>query len=314
MNQPISTYASTRFSSDPETRLIGLDLGGTKLHAAATGADGRVAAEKLLATDTSSASALFNQLRDTIIELQDGAKSSMVVLGVPGAVSPRTGHIDLAPNIPLAPGGDLRAELSAAVGARVTIENDVNLAALGEARHNTEASGALMCLVSFGTGIGLGIVANGSILSGAAGRAGEISYLPVGSLAEDCRLTKAGQFEDLAGSHALVDLYAAGAGPADGRTIFDRANQGDAQAVAAIETTARRAALGIAALQSILDPDHIVIGGSIGARAEFYGPLCRHANALLPVSANMLQARLGASAGLVGALTFAAEIASSVDT
>lgn len=295
-------------ASHAQTQAIGLDLGGTKLHAGTIGPDGKFAADRLEPTDTSSETALFAQILGMVEALRDDRPDAVVTLGVPGAVDQKAGTIDLTPNIPFSPGRHLCADLQAALGVPVVLENDVNLAALAEARLGAGRGLELVCLMSFGTGVGLGTVFDGRLLRGAHGRAGEIAYLPI---AEDAAMaaarSDAGQFEDTVGTAALRDRY--GKDRPDVRTIFARASEGDGDAAAAIATTAAMAARGLAGLQTLLDPDVIVVGGGIGMQARFFDALAAEAQRLLPFSLTLAQAERKVAAGMLGALVLSGDTA-----
>ena len=102
------------------------------------------------------------------------------MVGFPGIYEPDADRIMAAPNLPgwEEPGSvdALRAQL----GPRFSIDNDVNLATVAELEHGAGAGAANFVFVSVGTGIGMGIVIGGDLYRGSSGRAGEISYLPVG--------------------------------------------------------------------------------------------------------------------------------------
>ena len=190
----------------------------------------------------------------------------------------------------------------------VLLENDVNLAALAEARLGAGRDLDLVCFVSFGTGVGLGTIVEGRILRGAHGRAGEIAYFPTGEDAFAAAIhSEAGQFEDLVGTAALRKRY--GGDRPDVRTLFVRADGGDQDAIAAIAATAETAAVGLAGLQTLLDPDVVVIGGGFGMQKRFYDKLSSDAKRLLPFPMTMAQAELGPEAGLLGAIVLAGDAA-----
>jgi predicted NBD/HSP70 family sugar kinase len=294
--------------SHANTQAIGLDLGGTKLYAGTTGPDGAPGASLLEPTEVSSHDGLFAQIVRLVEALRDERPNAFVVLGVPGAIDQTAGTLDLVPNIPFAPGCQLGEDLETALGIPVLLENDVNLAALAEARLGAGRNLDLVCFVSFGTGVGLGTVVDGRILRGANGRAGEIAYFPIAQDAfAAASRSEAGQFEDLVGTAALRQRY--GGDQPDVRTLFARADGGDQDAAAAIAATAETAAVGLAGLQSLLDPDVVVIGGGFGMQKRFYNKLSTDAKRLLPFPMTMAQAELGPEAGLLGAIVLAGDAA-----
>lgn len=290
-----------------EVQVIGLDLGGTKLHASTTTEDGHQGRQILQPTRTGSETELFEQLLDVVVRLRDGRPGAVVAIGAPGAITQPQGALDLVPNLPLPAGRPLGKDLEQALGMPVVMENDVNLAALAEARLGAGADLDLVCFLAFGTGVGMGTVVGDRILRGAHGRAGEISYLPVGTSSAAAKLTAAGQFEDLVGKHALTGRYSGMI--VDGQALFEKAHQGDAEAIRAIEQTAADAALGVAGVQSLLDPDLIVVGGGIGMQELFFERLSHAAARLFPFPINLKRSQLGADAGLLGAIVLGCDAA-----
>lgn len=300
--------AKTADGSHAVTQAIGLDLGGTKLHAGTATPDGEFGADILEPTEAASEDRVLAQIVAAIRRLRDGRPRAVAAIGVPGAVDPARGTLNLSPNIPFAPDRRLGQVLQEATGIPVAVENDVNLAALAEARLGAGRGLDLVCFLSFGTGVGLGVISDGRVLHGANGRAGEIGYLP---LARDpiaaAAASAAGQFEDLVGAASIRQRY--GRDLPDVRTLFARADDGDGDAVAAIAATATAAAQGLASLQSLLDPNLIVIGGGIGMQKRFYDRLCAEAEKLLPFPITVSPAELGAAAGVLGALVLAGDSA-----
>ncbi|WP_157973685.1 ROK family protein [Tropicimonas sp. IMCC34043] len=294
--------------SHADAQAIGLDIGGTKLHAGTTTPGGSFGHELLEPTAAASEDLVFAQIVKTIATLRDARPTAAVAIGVPASVDQAQGTLELSPNIPFTPDRPLGEDLGIALGMPVILENDVNLAALAEARLGAGRGLDLVCFLSFGTGVGLGLVSRGRILRGASGRAGEISYLPVAAdAAAEAAVSEAGQFEDRVGTASLRARY--GKDMPDVRTLFARADDGDRAAAAAIAETAADAARGLASLQAILDPDLIVIGGGIGMQRRFYDRMRSEAERLLPFSLAVAQASLGPAAGMMGAVVLASDLA-----
>ena len=264
--------------------VLGIDLGGTKVHVALADLAGRIIGERREPTHRKGGAALVEQigtLADALLAgagLQAGALRA-ATMGSPGVFQPGTGRILLAPNIPGLGEMDMAGALAARLGCSVQIENDVNLAALGERWSGCCADVDTFAFVALGTGIGMGFVADSRLLRGAGGAAGEIAYLPLGGDPFDARLHRLGTLESAVGSAAILDRYhgAGGAPTPDVRTVFDRLDAGDAIAAATLDETARLLAQACMAIRALLDPGRIVFGGSIGGRA----PLLDRIRALL---------------------------------
>jgi len=193
-----------------------------------------------------------------------------LVIGSPGVLDPRTGEPRLAVNLPAWHEGVLDA-LRSDLGRPVTIENDVNLAAMAERAAGAAAGADDFVLVWIGIGIGLAIVLNGRLHRGVGGAAGEIGYLPVPGvpLPQDVTHPATGAFQSLIGAQALLPL-AAGYGFAEAtagaavRAAIAAAAAGDERGGAFLAELASRVATGVAAICVVLDPGLVVLGGEVG--------------------------------------------------
>ncbi|MEU7899381.1 ROK family transcriptional regulator [Nonomuraea sp. NPDC049152] len=249
--------------------VAGLDVGPEFVSTAIADIHGRTIAEVTVAPNGSDDpvsvvhSAVVKACRSGKVSL---AKLRGVVIGTPGVVDPRSGDVRFSFDLPgwhegihEALAGDLKRE--------VTIENDVNLAALAE-----RASGAAKGVDDFvllwaGRGLGLAVMLGGRLHRGRSGSAGEIGYLPVPGvpLAEDVRAVP-GRLPSLAGGlQSLVSAVA----------VQELAQSygfgGIAEAVAAgergaplLDEIAHRLALGVASVCVVLDPGLVVLGGDVG--------------------------------------------------
>jgi predicted NBD/HSP70 family sugar kinase len=193
-----------------------------------------------------------------------------LVIGSPGVLDPHTGEPRLAVNLPAWHEGVLDA-LRSDLGRPVTIENDVNLAAMAERAAGAAAGADDFVLVWIGIGIGLAIVLNGRLHRGVGGAAGEIGYLPVPGvpLPQDVTHPATGAFQSLIGAQALLPL-AAGYGFAEAtagaavRAAIAAAAAGDERGGAFLSELAGRVATGVAAICVVLDPGLVVLGGEVG--------------------------------------------------
>jgi predicted NBD/HSP70 family sugar kinase len=284
------------------------DLGGTKLAAAIADARGSIVAELTEPTDPRGAAHVADQIAacaDKLVKTVgiDVSQARHVMVGIPGAIDPRTGRVSLIPNIAGLEDFDVLGFLRERFGADVAIENDVNLAMLGEhalgcARHCRNAA-----FLSLGTGAGLGLLIDNQLFRGARGSAGEIADLPIGRDPTSQTPTTGGTFELEVGSLAIVDRYRRQGGTAavTVRDIFKLLEQGDEVAASVLDATARWVALAVVTLQSLLDLELIVFGGSIGVRPELYERVQRALPAFFSRPIPIAPSRLGDRAGLIGA-------------
>jgi predicted NBD/HSP70 family sugar kinase len=192
------------------------------------------------------------------------------VIGTPGVLDPRTGDPRLAVNLPAWHEGVVQA-LRSDLGRPVTLENDVNLAAMAERSVGAAVGVDDFVLIWIGVGLGLAIVLGGRLHRGVGGAAGEIGYLPVPGvpLPEDVTHPATGAFQRLVGAQAVLPL-AAGYGfvaPTAARAVAQAVTAADAGLAAGREFLAElagRVATGVAAISVVLDPGLVVLGGDVG--------------------------------------------------
>lgn len=293
---------------------VSIDLGGTKIAAAIGDLVGNIVAETKVPTDKRGGVHLVDQFQSVIEDLVktaevDIGKLRIAVLGTPGVLDPATGHINVAPNVPGVETINLRALLSERLGLPVIIENDVNLAAQGEHWRGHGVKVDNFAFVALGTGIGMGIIANGALLRGAHGAAGEISYLPIGGDPFDPGGFTIGTLETSVGSVAMARRYTGFGGPAEATVadLFNALPSGEPAAVAALEETARTTAVAIAAVSATLDPKLVIMGGSIGARPELVEAIGRYLKRCTPYPPRIEISQFGNRAALIGGMGVAVE-------
>ncbi len=192
------------------------------------------------------------------------------VIGTPGVLDPRTGDPRLAVNLPAWHEGVVAA-LRTDLGRPVTLENDVNLAAMAERAVGAAIGVDDFVLVWLGVGLGLATVLDGRLYRGAGGAAGEIGYLPVPGvpLPQDVTHPATGAFQRLVGAQALVPLaaeYGFEDPTAAGAVALavQAAARGEQRAAAFLAELAGRVATGVAAVSVVLDPGLVVLGGDVG--------------------------------------------------
>jgi predicted NBD/HSP70 family sugar kinase len=254
--------------------VLGVDLGGTKLHVALADLHGVTVAENIEATASDGGAAVVAQIgRMTDALLQRAGVSAQRlrggVMGGPGIVDPASGGIVIAANIAGLDSLDVRAALRERLGIDIAIENDVNLAAIGEHWRGNSRKARSFAFIALGTGIGMGIFADGQLIRGARGAAGEVAYLPLGGDPYDARGQRLGTLETAIGSAGIIERYT-GLGGTPGSTVrevFDRLETDEAARIT-IDEVGRVITTAILAVHSILDPEIIILGGSIGVRPE----------------------------------------------
>ena len=293
--------------------VLGIDLGARRLTVALADIAGRVVAEAAEPTDSRGGAWAIDQiarLSDRLARDNHTHPSRIrsIVLATPGVVNPKSGAIEMAPNIAGLGHLNVVGLLGEKLGSPVVFENDINLALLGEIWHGCAQNVANVAFLALGSGVGLGLYVNGQLVRGENGAAGEIGYLPIGGdpLQAEARLQ--GCLEYQVGATGVVRRYrdAGGGSEVDSvRQIFERAQAGDSLAADVVDETARLTALAAATVIATVDPQLLVLGGSVGARPDFADKVAR---VLLQLASRPVEIRtstLGNRAGVVGALSVA---------
>jgi predicted NBD/HSP70 family sugar kinase len=303
------SYGAVFFEPAPEAAyVLGLDLGARFLRGAVCDLSGEVRARQdveLRGADADGALRAITALRESLIatarlpvERIDG-----VVLGVPGVIDTATSTLQLTtPNIPGLEGRALGVELRDRLGVEVTLENDINLAAVGEHWAGVARGVEDFAFLSVGTGMGMGLVLGGELHRGNHGAAGEVDWALAG-MAEDVDPSADGVAalatrlaESSAGSTSLSPPY-------DTRAIFAAARRGDALGRSVVEEVARRIGAHITPIAAVADPALIVLGGGLGANGDLLlTPVRRLLAAWLPYPPRVEISSLGEAAVLMGAL------------
>ena len=294
------------------TRLVGVDVGGTKV-AVAVLEDGRLGQTRTRATDTESPDALVDQLEEAIGE---ALPADAVGIGVPSVVDFAKGMARSSVNIPLEH-VPLRKILRKRLGVPVYVDNDATVAAVAEA-HGPDAKVDVRHLVmlTVGTGIGGGIVIDGHIYRGATGAAAELGHMIIGANLEEGApkpegAPQPGSLERLAAGRAL-DRLAAAHGLRDGRAAVEAAQRGDAAGLECLRILGERLGIGIANVVNALEPDVVAIGGGVSAAGEL---LLHHARETaerfilrgVGTRTEIRIARYGPEAGVLGAALMAGQ-------
>jgi glucokinase len=207
----------------------------------------------------------------------------------------------------------VREILTAGFGAPVTVDNDVNLAAVGERWHGAAAGHDDVIFVAIGTGIGAGILVGGQPHRGQHWAAGEVNALPSSYPALDGD-GEAG-LEDVASGPAIARRAAArglsGNGqPLSAEDVFALAASGNVIAAAVIAEAVDALARGVAALVAALDPHVVVIGGGVSRQGDaLLGPLRERVAAMVRRPAPIVRSALGVDAQLHGAAFVALRLA-----
>ncbi|MET0545591.1 MAG: ROK family protein [Caulobacterales bacterium] len=266
---------------------IGLDLGGTKIEAAAVDSEGKIHFRHRISTPAD-----YSSLVKSVAELaraaanQSGAKLQ-IGIGMPGSESPATGLVRNS-NTQYLNGKPLKRDLEAAIGGPVRLANDANCFTLSEALSGAGAGARSVFGVIMGTGCGGGVVIDGKLIEGANLIAGEWGHTPLPWQTPEeypgatCFCGRKGCLELwLSGTGFETDYKRLSGEDLDGREIAARAMAGEALANKALERLTDRLARALAVVADIFDPEVIVLGGGLSNVEAIY-PL---ANQKLPIHA-----------------------------
>ena len=301
------SYGALFFEPVDEAALVlGVDVGARFLRGAVCDLGGTVRARhdvELSVADAATVLAAVAGLRDTLVtaaglsgDLVDGA-----IVGVPGVANASTGRLELAANVPGLEGTAFGDELEQQLGLPVHIDNDINLAALGEQWRGVAHGVDDFAFLSIGTGLGAGLVLHGELHRGRNGAAGEVDFVRAGlDLDVDPCATAVSALAERLATGKTTTLVP----PFDARTIFAAARAGDAVARAVVEEEARRIALHIVPLTAVTDVGLVVLGGGLGANGDLLlGPVRSLLERWVPYPPGVEVSALGEAAVLTGALS-----------
>jgi glucokinase len=303
------------------SRVIGVDLGGTKLLAGVIDEDGVVARRTVRPTEKAGEERLLEALEGAIAEFMD-EEIGAIGVGIPSMIDQRDGRAVASVNVPMTDVG-LREHLRTRFGVPTAIENDANAAALAEHRFGAGRGTRHMVMLTLGTGIGGGLILDGRLYRGAVGAAGELGHITLqvdgppcfgdcpgrGHLEALASGTATDHFADeLAAAHPEGDLGRALAEGKnlDARLAVDLAAAGPGDARTLLEQVGTRLGEGIASLVNVFNPEVVVLGGGFARAGELLFEPARRVvaeRALVPGRdlVRIVPALLGPEAGLIGA-------------
>lgn len=295
--------------------VAGVDIGRDWIRVAIADLRGELIARQDAQNTARSAADLVRRVR----RLADKAASeaglewsavTYAVIGSPGVLNEVTGSLDFAQNLPGWGRPGLVDRLRATLEIGLTIENDVNLAAVGELARGAGQGRSDFVFVSVGTGVGMGIVINGGLYTGARGAAGEVSFVPTPE-ASTADGRERGMTEAVTGAPGVAAAAReAGMVVDSAREVFEAAAAGDATAAAVVTAEGRRIGSLVTAVTAILDPEVVVLGGGVGRNLDMLGAaITGRIEELGPLRPEVVASTLGDSGVLQGAIMRALDVA-----
>ena len=271
---------------------IGVDLGGTNLRIAAVDDQGTLVEKVTLGTKVSlGRDHVIDDMCDAIqrmsAKFKDSAPLLGIGIGVPGIIDMQTGLLRESPNLPGWADYPVRAEIERRLNTIVILENDANVAALGEKWLGAARDYSDMAMLTLGTGVGGGLVIGGSIWRGANGMAGEFGHTTVEPDGHICGCGNYGCIEQYASATAIVRMAReaiasnsksglASAAHADAefnaKSIYNLAIQGDEDARRIFRYVGRCLGIVLSTLVNSLNLPIYVIGGGVSSAWEAFSP------------------------------------------
>jgi predicted NBD/HSP70 family sugar kinase len=301
------SYGAVFFEPVPEAAIVlGIDIGARYLRAAIADLSGAIRARQdveLHGADAAGVLAVVDEVRASLLaasRLGEHLVDSAVV-AMPGVVGPQD-EIGLAGGVAGLGGEVFTHGLRERLPFDVRFENDVNLAALGEAWAGVAQGVDDFAVLHVGTGTGVGIVLGGELHRGRHGAAGEIdlAYAGLGLDIDPCAAALEAYAERVARNHVGPTALRA---PYDTPAVFAAARAGDGLAAQVVGETARRIAANIVPIAAVADVSLVVLGGGIGANGDLLlGPVRETLQGWLPYPPTIDVSSLGESAILTGAL------------
>jgi glucokinase len=324
-----------------EKRVIGVDVGGTKVAAGLVDLHGeiirRVRTPMVSTGDAAAGLAAVKSAIDALLNGESGLRDSIRGIGIcsPGPLNPRTGIVVNPPNLPCWRNFPLADEVEKIYGVPVKVDNDANAAALAETKWGAGRGYLDVFYVTIGTGIGTGIIFNGEIYLGRTGAAGEGGHMTIDLRGPKCGCGKTGCIEILAAGPAIARRArtkltaephrgAALLGPAHGKVeavssemVGQAFSAGDPLAAEVLRETIALLAVWLGNIIDLLDPYVIIMGGGVSSMLKpLFSEIRAHLQACCVNSRSqeipLLPARYGPDAGVAGGAALCAENAVQV--
>lgn len=282
----------TGVKSQVSTFAIGVDLGGTNLRIAAVDSNGKVLEKITTGTHVARGRELVilemcDAIQQIIRKFQASGKLAGIGIGIPGIIDIQSGMLRESPNLPGWEDYPVRQEIERRLGTSVILENDANVAALGEKWLGAAAPVDDMCMMTLGTGVGGGIVLQGKIWHGMTGMAGELGHTTVDPEGVPCGCGSRGCVEQYASATAIkrmaVEAIASGRAPElaramnedpefSAKVVYQMALEGDEPAQKIFRTVGQALAIVIASVVNIFNLPMYVIGGGVSSAWDAFSP------------------------------------------
>ncbi|MFC4620308.1 ROK family protein [Camelliibacillus cellulosilyticus] len=286
-------------------RIFAADIGGTKIKYCISNEEGIFEAYHEIDTESQKGGPYIIRKLEDVISAHPSIDA--ISISTAGQVDSEKGSIIFAnDNIPNYTGTNIKDLLEDRFQVPVKVENDVNAAALGEKFFGDVRQYSNFLFLTFGTGIGGAIIIDSKLYKGAQGIAGEFGHMMTHPNGLPCNCGKYGCYECYASTTALVNAaLKIDSECVNGRIIFEKIHMKDKKILSIFDAWTYEAAIGIANLIHLFNPNAVVIGGGIMEQNLSVKMVSEKVKALILKSfseVRLLKSRLGNKAGLYGGI------------
>ena len=312
--------------------IIGVDIGGTKIAVSLGSRSGKILGRKVFSSlDGKKVEKSVDQIAESIFGLLvehrlEKQQIAGLGVGVPGVIHPKTQILEKSPNLPSWEGVALGRVLKQKIKLPIVVENDANAAAMGEQFFGAGKGINNFVYITISTGIGSGIVANGALIRGGSGSAGEIGHMTIVRDGLPCSCGKRGCLEAYSSGTAIA-AYVKRAirngvkssvfknvklTDITGKMVTEAAEQNDRLAIKARTVAADYFGIALANLMNLLNPQKIILGGGVMERSShFWKPMMavarRETWPMAFQSCRIVRSQLGGRVGDLGAMALVLE-------
>ena len=304
--------------------VVGLDLGGTKIYTALVDLDGTIIKEKVVETLAfEGEEAVINRMMDTIDYVIEGTDKELIKaigIGAPGALDLKEGIVMESPNLPFE-NFELVGKIRARYDLPTYLDNDANVATLGEYRFGAGKGTENMIYMTVSTGIGGGAILNGKIFRGSTGNALEIGHTTISQERTRCGCGNLGCAESLASGTAIgqrakeavnsnAETSLKNYDDVTSKEVFMEAAKGDRVAKEILNTSLTYLGITVANVITSFDPEKVVIGGGVINGGDIVletvkEEVAKRCMKVFVDSCSIEKAKLGGQAGVLGAAALA---------